>query len=165
MFYLRVYIWMTQNTEREAESGRGDEYRWFLCMLGLGKMWGGAEWCLPFKCPSSVQPVRKDRQCQWQLVTETAGCLTSPCLWSTARWHLAQKKRRKVGKKENLRLIKTAGQTPCLHQQETNATMTPGWHIRQYFLCHSAPQLRLPPSICPSSSLHPPASGALGVVS
>lgn len=99
MFYLRVYIWMTQNTEREAESGRGDEYRWFLCMLGLGKMWGGAEWCLPFKCPSSVQPVRKDRQCQWQLVTETAGCLTSPCLWSTARWHLAQKKRRKVGKK------------------------------------------------------------------
>lgn len=31
MFYLCFYIWMTQNTEREAGGGRGDEYRWLLC--------------------------------------------------------------------------------------------------------------------------------------
>lgn len=76
MFYLRVYIWMTQNTEREAGGGRGDEYRWFLCMPSSGKRWGGAERCLPFRCPSSVKPVREERQCWWQLVTETAGCPT-----------------------------------------------------------------------------------------
>lgn len=96
---------------------------------------GGTEWCLPFKCPSSVQPVREERQCRWQLVTETAGCPTSPCLWPTEKWHLAPKKDK--GKKPHLWLINTASQTPCLRQQETNATRTPGWHVRQYLLCHS----------------------------
>lgn len=129
---------------------------------GFGGEAGGTEWCLPFKCPSSVQPVREERQCWWQLVTETAGCPTSPCLWSTMRWHLTQKKEKERGGKKHLWLIKTAGQTPCLRQQDTNATRTPGWHVRQYLLCHSAPLLLLCPSICPSSNLHPPASGHCG---
>lgn len=159
MFYLCVYIWMTQNTEREAGGGEGMN----IDDSSVCRVWGrggrGAQWCLPFKCPSSVQPVREERQCWWQLVTETAGCPTSPCLWSTVRWHLVPKKEKESGGKKHLWLIKTAGQTPCLRQQETNATRTPGWHVRQYLLCHSAPLLLLPPSICPSSSLHPPASG------
>lgn len=36
---------MTQNTEREAGGGQGDEYRCFLCLLGLrgelGEVGGG----------------------------------------------------------------------------------------------------------------------------
>ena len=158
MFYLCFYIWMTQNTERRG-------WRWargWISMVrpppyaGFVRGEGGeeavwAERCLPFKCPSSVQPVREGRQCWWQLVTETAGCPTSPCLWSTARWHLGQKrkKERESGGKRHLWLIKTAGQTPCLRQQETSATRTPGWHVRQYLLCHERPTT-------PSSSFHLP---------
>lgn len=97
MFYLCFYIWMTQNTEREAGRGRGDEYRWFLWGAGFQGRGGGTEWGLPFKCPSCVQPVREERQCRWQLVTETAGCPTSRCLWSTVRWHLAPKREKGSG--------------------------------------------------------------------
>lgn len=69
---------------------------------GFGREAEGTEWCLPFKCPSSVQPVREERQCWWQLVTETAGCPTSPCLWSTVRWHLGPKKEKESGKKKKI---------------------------------------------------------------
>lgn len=138
---------------------------WFSVCRVLGwEAGGGAKQCLPFKCPSSVQPVREERQCWWQLVTETAGRPTSPCVWSAVKWHLTPPlEREKEGaKKSHLWLIKTAGQTPCLRQFETNAMRTPGWHIRQYLFCHSAPLLLLP-SICPSLSPHPPASRRWGL--
>ena len=73
------------------------------------------------------------------------------------------KKREAKWEKKHLSLIKTVGQTPCLRQQETSATRTPGWHVRQYLLCHSAPLLLLPPSICPTLGLHPPALGHWGL--
>lgn len=145
-----TYEWLkTQKGRPEVGKGMNIDDS-SVCWVWGWKRWGRAEWFLPFKRPSSVQPVREERQCWWQLVTETAGCPTSPCLWSTVRWHLAWKKKRKVGKKKHLWLIKTAGQTPCLRQQETNATRMPGWHVRQYLLCHSGPLLLLPLSICPS---------------
>lgn len=156
-----TYEWLKTQKGR-LEVGEGMNIDESPVCRGLGGEVGAAEWCLPFKCPSSVQPVREERQCRWQLVTETAGCPTSPCLWSAVRWHLAPKKKKESGKK-HLWLIKTAGQTPCLRQQDTNATRTPGWHVRQYLLCHSGPLLLLPPSICPSSSPHPPASGHWGL--
>lgn len=73
-----------------------------------------------------------------------------------------EKRKGKQGEKTHLWLIKTAGQTPSLSQQQTRATRTPGWHVRQCLLCHSTPLHLLPPSICPSSSLHPPVSGRWG---
>lgn len=163
MFYLCFYIWMTQNTEREAGGGRGDEYRWFLCMPGSAERRRGQNGA----CHSNVRHLfnqwgRRDNAgdswWQRQLVVPLAPACDP--LWGDTS---AQKKKRKVEKKKDLWRIKTAGQTPCLRQQETNATRTPGWHVRQYLLCHSAPLLLLPPSICPSSSLHQPASGHWGL--
>lgn len=146
------------------EMGKGENIDDSLRMLGLGRdvavEKGEVERWLPFKCPSRLQPVSEERQCGWQLVTETAGCPAHPCLWSRMKWRRGQKKM-----KRRCSLIITVGQKPCLCQQETSATWTPGWHIRQYLCCHSAPLVLLPLSICPSPTPHPPVQGALGVVS
>lgn len=156
MFYLCVYIWMTQNAEREP-GGEGMN----LCMQGGGQ--NGA-------CHSNVRHLfsqwgrRDNGDDSWwqrQLVVPLAPAYDP--LWSDT----APKKRKGKWKRKNphLWLIKTAGQTPCLRQQETNATRNPGWHVRQYHLCHSTPLPLLPPSICPFLKSSPTSAGALGVVS
>lgn len=81
---------------------------------------------------------------------------TSPCLWSNVRWCSGQKNATmKAGKKRGRRIIKTVSLT-C-----ANGKSMPGWHIRQYLLCHGA-SLVLPFPICPSSRLQPPAKGHWG---
>lgn len=129
MFYLCVYIWMSQNGEREAGCGRGHEYRWFLCMLG----WGETCWGRSRGCHSDVHHVfsqweRRDKASDswWQrqlVVLQAPVC--DPLRGDTSTREKKGKKSSRTNQNSRPDTVSCANGTPMPWGR---------WHIRQYFL-------------------------------
>lgn len=153
MFYLCFYIWMTQNTEREARGGRGDECRWFLCMPGSGGERQGGRQGPDGACHSNVRHLfsqwgRRDNAgdswWQRQLVVPLAPAC-DPLWGDTSLWK--KKRREKESGEKN----------PSLTNQNSGPDALPAPTGEQ---CHA--DARLACQTIPSLSQHPtsPSSSA-----
>lgn len=168
MFYLCVYIWMTQKGRLEV--GEGMNIDDSSCMLGLGKSgWvGGGQ---NGACHSNVRHLfsqwgRRDNAgdswWQRQLVVPLAPACDP--VWGDT----SPKKKRKgnSGKKKkktsltNQNSRPDALPAPTGDQCHEDARLA---HLTMPSLSQRPTTPLLPPSICPSSTLHPPALGHWGL--
>lgn len=166
MFYLCFYIWMTQNTEREAGGGQGDEYRCFLCLLGSrGEVWGGLQngACHSYVCHVFSQWGSRDNagDSWWQRQLVVPLATACDPLWGDTS---PQEEKREVGEK-NPSLTNQNSRPDALPEPTADQSHEDAW-----LACQTMPSLSQSPTT-PPSSFHlpflessPTSVRALGVV-